>query len=206
MGRDALRPAVALSQTPEALRSSGVSGLSDAQALRRCRRDPEAICVLYDRHVARLVAALAQACSDRETAFDVAQETFARALEQGHRVKLQPDGSAWPWLWVVARNLLRDRQRRDVVDAGARRRLGMAAVRYDAQAIDELIERVEADELRAALGELPVDQRDAVVGRVAGGLEYAELAGRFGASEEAVRARVSRGLRGLRLRLSGGRS
>jgi RNA polymerase sigma-70 factor, ECF subfamily len=183
-----------------------VSSLSDAQALRRCRRDPEAICVLYDRHVARLVAAVAQACGDRETAFEIAQETFARALEGGHRVKLPPDGSAWPWLWVVARNLLRDRQRREIVDAGARRRLGIATVRFEAEAVDELIERVDAEELRAALGELPVEQRGAVVGRVAGGLEYAELAGRFGASEEAVRARVSRGLRALRLRLSGGRS
>jgi len=206
MGRAALRPAVALSQAPAVLRSSGVNSLSDAQALRRCRRDPEAICVLYDRHVARLVAALAQAGGDREAAFDIAQETFARALERGHRVKLPPDGSAWPWLWVVARNLMRDRQRRDVVDASARRRLGMAAVPFDAPAIDELIERVEAEELRGALAELPVDQRDAVLGRVAGELEYAELAGRFGASEEAVRARVSRGLRALRLRLSGGRS
>jgi RNA polymerase sigma factor (sigma-70 family) len=183
-----------------------VSSISDAQALRRCRRDPEAICVLYDRYVARLVAALALACGDRETAFDIAQETFARALERGHRVKMPRDGSAWPWLWVVARNLLRDRQRRDIVDAGARRRLGMATVRFDVQAIDELIERVDAEELRTALDALPFDQREAVVGRVAGGLEYAELAGRFGTSEEAVRARVSRGLRALRLRLSGGRS
>ena len=186
-----------------------MSSLSDAQALRRCRRDPEAICALYDRHVARLVAGIAYACGDRETAFDIAQETFARALEQGHRVKLPPDGSAWPWLWTVARNLLRDRQRRDVVDAGARRRLGMSTVSFDAEAIDDLIERVDAEELRGllggALGELPRSQRDAVVGRIAGGLEYGELAESLGASEVAMRARVSRGLRALRIRMSGGR-
>jgi RNA polymerase sigma factor (sigma-70 family) len=186
-----------------------VSSLTDAQALRRCRRDPEAICALYDRHVARLVASIAHSCGDREAAFDIAQETFARALEQGHRVKLPPDGSAWPWLWTVARNLLRDRQRRDVVDAGARRRLGMSTVSFDADAIDDLIERVDAEELRALLGgalsELPLNQRDAVVGRISGGLEYGELAGSLGASEEAMRARVSRGLRALRIRISGGR-
>jgi RNA polymerase sigma factor (sigma-70 family) len=186
-----------------------VSSLSDAQALRRCRRHPDAICVLYDRHVARLVAAVAHSCGDREAAFDIAQETFARALERGHRVELPPDGSAWPWLWTVAKNLLRDRQRRDVVDASARRRLGIATVSFDAQAIDELIERVDAEELHSlligALGELPVDQRDAVVGRVARELEYSELARSLGANENAVRARVSRGLHALRLRLSGGR-
>lgn len=186
-----------------------MGALSDAEALRRCRRDPEAICALYDRHVARLLAALTHVGGDREAAFDIAQETFARVLEQGHRVKLQADGSAWPWLWTVARNLLRDRQRRDLVDASARRRLGMAAVHFDAGAIDELIARVDAEDLQSllarALDELPVEQREAVVGRVAREFDYEHLGARLGASEDAVRARVSRGLRALRLRLSGGR-
>ncbi|HUH21937.1 MAG TPA: sigma factor, partial [Gaiellaceae bacterium] len=103
-----------------------MGGLSDAEALRRLRHDPEAIVSLYDRHVARLVATLAAASGDRELAFDVAQETFARALERGQRVRVEEGGSAWPWLWTVARNLLRDAQRREVVDRSARRRLGIA--------------------------------------------------------------------------------
>jgi RNA polymerase sigma factor (sigma-70 family) len=186
-----------------------VRELSDAEALRRCRRDPDAICVLYDRHVARLIAAVALKCGDRETAFDIAQETFARTLERGHRVRLPPDGSAWPWLWTVAKNLLRDSQRRDRVDATARLRLRIATVPYDAHAIDELIARVDAQELHeiltGALGELSSDQRQAVLGRVAGEFAYEELAVDLKASEDAVRARVSRGLRALRLLLSGGR-
>lgn len=165
---------------------------------------PDAIGILYDRHVARLVAALAHLGGDREVAFDIAQETFARALEQGHRVKLPPEGSAWPWLWTVGRNLLRDRQHRDLVDASARQRLGMGSVGFDANAIDELIARVDAEELHAllaaALDELPAEQREAVVGRVAAGLDYSRLAGGLGVSEEAPRARVSRGLRALRFR------
>jgi RNA polymerase sigma factor (sigma-70 family) len=185
-----------------------VSNLSDAQALRRCRRDPEAICVIYDRHVARLVAAIAYACGDRETAFDIAQETFARALEHGHRVKLPPDGSAWPWLWTVARNLLRDYQRRDAVDRQARSRLGIRPVAHD-HAVDELIARVDArnlrDALAAGLDELPPDQRQAVLGRVTLDLDYDRLAEFVGTSEDALRARVSRGLCALRIRFSGGR-
>jgi RNA polymerase sigma factor (sigma-70 family) len=183
--------------------------LSDAQALRRCRRDPDAICVLYDRHVARLVAALARDGGDREVAWEIAQETFARVLERPHRVKLQPEESAWPWLWVVARNLLRDQRRRDLVDAGARRRLGIRTVPFDLDAIEELIARVDAEESRVplatALDELPAEQRKALVGRVVAGLDYATLSRRLDASEVALRARVSRGLRAVRLRLLGGR-
>jgi RNA polymerase sigma-70 factor (ECF subfamily) len=183
--------------------------VSDAEALRRLRRDPKAIVVIYDRHVARLVAALATASGDRELAFDLAQETFARALERGHRVRLSEDGSAWPWLWTVGRNLLRDRQRRDVVDVSARRRLRIATVPYDDQAVDELIARVDAADLRgelgAALDELPPEQREAVLARVVLGNDYGRLAEDARMKESAVRARVSRGLRALRLRLSGGR-
>ena len=63
---------------------------------------------------------------------------------------MPPWYKAWPWLWTVAKNLLGDRHRPEVVDASARRRLGMATVSYDAQAIDELIDCIGAQELRAA--------------------------------------------------------
>jgi RNA polymerase sigma factor (sigma-70 family) len=185
-----------------------VGGLSDGEALRRLRRDPGAIVALYDRHVARLVAALAAASGDRELAFDLAQETFARALDHGHRVRIPEGGSAWPWLWTVARNLLRDWQRREVVDRAARDRLGIASVAYEDQAIDDLLARLDAaelhDELGAALGELPLEQREAVVCRVMLERDYGRLAG-ASTKESAMRARVSRGLRALRVRLSGGK-
>jgi len=183
--------------------------LSDAEALRRLRREPRAIVAIYDRHIGRLVAALAATSGDRELAFDLAQETFARMLERGHRVRVAEDGSAWPWLWTVGRNLLRDRQRRDRVDASARRRLRIATVPYEAHAVDELIARIDAADLqvalKVALEELPFDQREAVVARVVQGADYDRLADGAGLNESAVRARVSRGLRALRIRLSGGR-
>jgi RNA polymerase sigma factor (sigma-70 family) len=185
-----------------------VGGLSDADALRRLRRDPDAIVALYDRHVARLVAALVHEGAEPELAFDLAQETFARALERGHRVRIPEDGSAWPWLWTVARNLLRDWRRREVVDRSARDRLGIGAVGYDDAALDELLTKLDADrlhdELSSALDALPFEQREAVVGRVVLEREYSFLAG-AATEESAVRARVSRGLRALRVRLSGGK-
>jgi RNA polymerase sigma factor (sigma-70 family) len=185
-----------------------MGGQSDAAALRRVRRDPDAIVALYDRYVLRLVAALVHEGAGRELAFDLAQETFARTLERGHRVRIPEDGSAWPWLWTVARNLYRDWRRREVVDRSARDRLRISSVEYEESAFDDLAARLEAESLHAALaealGELPIDQREAVVGRVVLGRDYRRLAG-SSTNVSAVRARVSRGLRALRLRLSGGR-
>jgi RNA polymerase sigma-70 factor (ECF subfamily) len=185
-----------------------VGGLSDRDALPRLRREPDAIVALYDRHVARLLAALVREGANPELAFDLAQETFARALEYGHRVRIPEGGSAWPWLWTVARNLLSDWRRREVVERSARDRLGIASVGYDDEAIDELLAKLDAeelhDELGVALGELSLEQREAVVGRVVLERDYPRLAG-ASAKESAVRARVSRGLRALRIRLSGGK-
>jgi DNA-directed RNA polymerase specialized sigma24 family protein len=123
-------------------------------------------------------------------------------------VRIPEDGSAWPWLWTVARNLYRDWRRREVVDRSARDRLRISSVEYEESAFDDLAARLEAESLHAALaealGELPIDQREAVVGRVVLGRDYRRLAG-SSTNVSAVRARVSRGLRALRLRLSGGR-
>jgi RNA polymerase sigma factor (sigma-70 family) len=186
-----------------------VHELSDAEALRSTRSDPEAVCVLYDRYVASLLAALVRRTGDRELAFEIVQETYARTLERGHRVRLAADGSAWPWLWTVARNLLADHRRRGVVDASARDRLGMATLRFHEDGLDQLVDRVDADRLagplRRAVDGLPREQREALAGRVAHGLSYRELAGVTGTSEQVLRARVARGLRTLRIRLSGGR-
>ena len=185
-----------------------MGGLSDRDALRRMRRDPDAIVTLYDRHLARLLAALVHEGADPELAFDLAQETFARALEPGHRVRIPDGGSAWPWLWTVARNLLRDWRRREVVDRSARERLGIGSVGCDDAVLDELTAKLDAellrDELASALAELPLEQREAVVGRVVLEGDYGQLAG-ASTNESAVRARVSGGLRALRIRLSSGK-
>ena len=181
--------------------------ISDAQALRRLRSDPDAICILYDRHAERLIADLARRSGESELAFELAQETFARALEHGHRVRLAAGDSAWPWLSTVARNLLADWWRRGAVDASARVRLGIASRAYDTDSIDDLIERLDvavvARPLQNALDGLSASHRKAVTGRVAQELSYAELAASQGTSEQVIRARVSRGLRAMRIRLSG---
>jgi RNA polymerase sigma factor (sigma-70 family) len=181
--------------------------ISDAQALRRLRSDPDAICVLYDRHAAHLVRDLARRSGEPEVAFELAQETFARALEHGHRVRLAADDSAWPWLSTIGRNLLTDWRRRGAVDSRARVRLGIVTQAYDTDSIEDLIDRLDAallsQPLASALEALPASHREAVAGRITEELSYEELAAANGTSEQVIRARVSRGLRAMRIRLSG---
>jgi RNA polymerase sigma-70 factor (ECF subfamily) len=178
---------------------------SDAELLQALRHDPQAVGVIYDRYALGLARYLERAGASADVALDAMQETFARLVVQHRRVHPADDGTLWPWLAVTARNLLRDLQRRGVVDARARRRLGVPL------AGDETLEadaRADASRLRPrlrlALGRLSPEQRMAVTARVVDELDYPEIAGATGASEQTVRRRVSRGLRAMQTFLEGG--
>lgn len=178
---------------------------TDAELVETLRRDPEAVGLLYDRYALRLVRYLQQQGAREDLALDATQEMFARLIVQGRRVRPSSDGTIWPWLAVSARNLLRDWQRRGVVEAKARRRLGLPL--SSAENTDPLA-RVEATQLgeglRNGLKRLSPDQRTAVTARVVQERDYAEIASATGASEATVRRRVSRGLRAMQAFLQGG--
>lgn len=180
----------------------------DRELTRLLGGDPDAICSLYDRHLARLVRLLLGAGADHELAWDIAQETFARLLERRDRIRVTEDGSAWPWLASCAKNLLRDWQRRGRVDNRARRKLGIDPIATTDEELDAALARLDGkrhtSELEQALADLPASQRAAVTARVLEEHDYAELAHCSATSEQTMRRRVSRGLHAMRTRLEGG--
>lgn len=182
---------------------------AERATLQRLRHDPDAICFLYDRYVVRLVRFLQAEGASPDIAWDAAQETFARLLAGSRRRSVQTPVAAWPWLATTGRNLLRDWSRRGAVDSRARVQLGVSSQRLAAEEIDDLVARLDAEEesrsLATALDSLADEQREAIVERVIGGLDYPEVAALAGVSEDTVRTRVSRGLRRMRsLLLEGG--
>jgi RNA polymerase sigma factor (sigma-70 family) len=194
--------------SPSRAFSSCMSGtlarLPDAALLARCRREPEAFGIVYDRHADALLRLVVSWCRDKDIALEIVQETFARALRDAHRFRARGNGSAFPWLRTVARNLLSDWRRRGVVDHRVRCELGIGEVRSDSTAdADERIDaaRARAD-IKAALALLPATQRKAVAAQVLFSASYDEIASADGVTREAVRMRVSRGLRTLRALLA----
>jgi RNA polymerase sigma-70 factor (ECF subfamily) len=181
---------------------------SDEGLLLAVPGEPDAFAMLYRRHARPLLAYFARRTRDAELAADLTAETFAAALDGAHR--FDPDrGPAAAWLYGIARHQLSGALRRGAVEDRARRRLGMARLELDDDAL-EGIDRLAAGDATAALQEalegLPPDQRDAVRARVLDEREYGEIARAERTSEAVVRKRVSRGLAGLRSRLEGNRS
>jgi RNA polymerase sigma factor (sigma-70 family) len=178
---------------------------TDADLIAAARNDAEAFAELYRRH-ARAIARWFGARTAAHVASELTAETFAQASLSLHRFRDDADGSAAPWLFGIARNVLRRTLERDRIESTARRRLGMPLSAYEAD-LDAVANRLDADRMRpalsSALAHLPASQRDAVELRVVGALSYAEVASSLGCTPVAARIRVMRGLESLSRRLKG---
>lgn len=175
--------------------------LSDAEALARTGREPEAFAVVYRRHVDAVLAFSLSRLGDRQLAADVTAETFAQALLSAGRFRpeVSPDrASALPWLLGIARRLIGRLARRGRVDRAARRRLGvqpLAVVDEDLARVERLVDLgAVRPALLAALEALTPPVRDAVALRVVEQRSYADIGRLLGCSAGAARVRVSRGL------------
>ncbi|MFN8223701.1 MAG: RNA polymerase sigma factor [Gaiellales bacterium] len=180
---------------------------NDAQLLESAEQDPQAFGHLYDRYAARLYVYAAGHVGSADVATELVAETFAQAWRSRRRARADDEGSLAPWLYGIARNLLRHYHRRRSVESRARKRLHIAvgAAELDDSLADRLAAEDARPDLRAAIAQLPADQRRAVGLRVLAELPYEEIARRLDCTTDTARARVSRGLRGLNTSLEGAR-
>ena len=178
---------------------------SDAQLIRMARQDPEALAELYRRH-ARSVDRYLRARLPSGNAPELTAETFAQAALSLRRFRDERDGSALPWLYGIAHNLVRTFHERDRAEQRARLRLGMPLDSYELE-IEDAGARIDAERLAPQIGEaldsLPLTQRRALEVRVLDDLSYAQVALELGCSEVAARIRVTRALSSLSRRLKG---
>jgi RNA polymerase sigma-70 factor (ECF subfamily) len=172
---------------------------SDASLLEAARDDPSAFRELYDRYASRIYAFHLARTGDDHAAHDLTAETFAQVWTSRHRFRDEMDGSASPWLFGIARNVLLASVRRGRLEQAACERLGI---------VDELDRQPsEPDEtwlegLDEALTALPPKQREAIELRVVDDLDYERVAERLDTTPTAARVRVHRGLAALRKHIS----
>jgi RNA polymerase sigma-70 factor, ECF subfamily len=168
---------------------------TDADLLAAARADASAFRAFYDRYAERVYGYHLRRAREQHAAHDLTAETFAQAWLARSRFCDRAGGTAGPWLFAIARNVLVDSVRRGRLERGACERLGLLAEA-----------RAEPDEtwlegLDEALDELPAGQGEAVRLRVVDELGYDDVARELGTTPEAARVRVHRGLRTLRHRL-----
>jgi len=173
----------------------------DAELLAATPADPDAFAEFYRRHERAVLAFFMHWCRSPEVAADLMAETFAAALESLSRYD-QELGEPRPWLFGIARNVLLRSVKRGRVEDQTRRRLGIAVLRFEDDALGRVVELASRDRAAVdALDGLSDVLREAVSGRVVDEHEYRELAEALSCSESVVRQRVKRGLARIRERL-----
>ena len=151
---------------------------------------------LFDELGAPLLSWFRREVKTRDEAADLWSETWARVVASRSRIRGSTRGEHAAFVYTTARNLLADWRRRGVVEQRALSQLGIAPLRIE----DDLPE-IGDPAVLTHLDQLPEEQREAVRLRVIEELDYDEIAARTGATESAVRQRVSRGLKWLRGRM-----
>jgi RNA polymerase sigma factor (sigma-70 family) len=167
----------------------------------RARRDPATFADVYVEYHEQVLRFFARRTLDPETAFDLMAETFAELFAHidGFRGDSEEQGRAW--MWTVARHQLYRWRERGLVERRSIERLGMPIAslgQVEYERIEDLadLQRVRP-QLEQAMGRLASEQRQALQLRVLEHRSYDEIAQHCGATEQVVRARVSRGLRQL---------
>lgn len=131
----------------------------------------------------------------RDSALDVAAETFTQALHGLDR--LDPDRDPRPWLFGVATNVLRHHRRAET----RRLRAYARAVQVDThiEVADSVVER---DRLIEGLTELDARDRDAILLFAWAELSYEEIATVLEIPVGTVRSRIHRARKTLRAALA----
>ena len=180
---------------------------SDAELLQAARSDPQAFREIYERYAVWMRSWFQRQTGSENAALDLTAETFAQAWRGLRRFKDMADGSAAPWLFGIARNLLRQYHKHNRIETAARARLGLPIDWEGTEAYDAVDERMHAHSLgpalKTAVGSLPTEQRRALELRVVQQLGYDEISARLDCSINAARLRVSRALRALTAELRG---
>jgi RNA polymerase sigma factor (sigma-70 family) len=129
----------------------------------------------------------------REDAEDLTQDVFLAAIVALDEARLRETEPSLAWLYTVARRRLVDRLRRNATrTAAALRPPATGEPTYSEPVVSALV---------ASLNELDPAQRRVIVMKLFEGRRFSEIAETLASSDDACRARFSRGLAELRERL-----
>lgn len=167
--------------------------------------DPRALAELYDATDVYVFGILRRMLWSAESAESVMQDVFAQVWKTAGT--FDPErGSAWSWLALLTRSRAIQRVRaestyREAVDALMRRQPLSDPPASEARGEARVAASQRAELVRAALSELPGDQRRALELAFFGGLTHREIADRTHASLDSVKTRIRTAMQTLRDRL-----
>ncbi len=171
---------------------------SDAQLVKRAKRDPDAFGMLYERYVDRIYSYIYFRTNNEQDAEDLTAKTFYQALANVRRY----DERGLPfsaWLYRIAHNLVanwhRDHQRRPQISLDEVWGM-LTRTRLSPDSVAEYNSEMEA--LRACIQKLPPDRQLLLVLKYGEGKSNVEIGKVLNRSEGAIKSLFHRTLDELR--------
>jgi RNA polymerase sigma-70 factor (ECF subfamily) len=166
---------------------SSVSDFSDEELYRRMRRgDQSAFSELYERRAPSLYRYALYSTGNHATAEEITHEVFLHLMAPGERFN-QERGALAPYLYGISRNLMRTESRH------SRRETALEELSQENSLDDDLVQDEAAKALHAAVRELPLRYRDAIILCDIEERSYEETAHLMQCPVGTVRSRLSRG-------------
>src|SRR3954462_2265004 len=124
---------------------------SDAALLAAARTDAGAFRELYDRYADRVLGFHQRRTRDEDAAHELTAETFAQAWLARILFRDECAGSAAPWLFGIAGNVLKTSVRTRALEATARERLGVEVLAHTVAPQEAWLEDLEDEEVPEAV-------------------------------------------------------
>jgi RNA polymerase sigma-70 factor, ECF subfamily len=168
------------------------------------RNDAGALAAFYERISALAYGMALRITGDADSAEDAVQEAFLRVWRRADRFDAKR-GRARPWFLRLVRNVAIDQLRARGSRTRAETALGeVAPTAWAPERPDEAAARSErAVRLRAAIDDLPRDQRRAIEIAYFEGLSHSEIAAREGTPLGTIKTRIRDGVSKLRAGILG---
>jgi RNA polymerase sigma-70 factor, ECF subfamily len=136
---------------------------------------------------------------------DLVQETYVRAIPAMGRLRV--DSNTKGWLCAILRNIWLNqirkwRNRPQMIEIDAQNGVANSVVDPSKNSHDVYVSKLETNQLRAAIQELPVELREIIQLRGCEDLSYQEIAGVLNCPVGTVMSRLARARKTLRALLS----
>jgi RNA polymerase sigma-70 factor (ECF subfamily) len=182
--------------------------LTDCEIIVASRRRPELFEVIFERHY-QAVFRFAAGRQGPDEAADIASDTFIRAFDRRDRFRTDRE-NALPWLFGIAANVARERNRKRIRRLRMVRRstivFGGDDSRFEVDATDRLDAMSQSQALAGALSKLSEDEYQVLMLLAIADFSYSDIAESLDIPIGTVRSRIHRARNKMRELLEAERS
>jgi RNA polymerase sigma factor (sigma-70 family) len=182
--------------------------LTDCEIIVASRRRPELFEVIFERHY-QAVFRFAAGRQGADEAADIASDTFIRAFDRRDRFRTDRE-NALPWLFGIAANVARERNRKRIRRLRMIRRssivFGGDDSRFEVDATDRLDAMSQSRALAGALSKLTEDEYQVLMLLAIADFSYSDIAESLSIPIGTVRSRIHRARNKMRELLEAERS